>query len=90
LVLGYAVLLVATIWILATWRSKHRAYLDGLRHGMEKGERIGYEKYGEEVAAAMGDGVRAASHAARTRHALTPQADWGPQGLPVQRAERTD
>ncbi len=77
LVGGYVVLILALTFISVTWRSRRESYKQGYEHGFERGDRLGYERYGEEVRSAWADGRRAATHAARTRAALTPRADWG-------------
>jgi len=76
---GYVLLILVLAWVSITYRSRHRAYKEGYEHGFEKGERLGYERYGAEIEGVMGNAIGAAYHAARTRDALTPQADWGPQ-----------
>jgi hypothetical protein len=56
---------------------RRRAWQSGYEEGYRKGDLRGYERYAEEVGAAMPEGRRAAMRAARTRHALTPRADRG-------------
>lgn len=51
LVVGYVILIVALVWVIATAGSKSDAYEHGYRDGMDRGDRIGYERYANEIGA---------------------------------------
>lgn len=74
---GYVLLVLGLAWLLATRKTRRQSWDGGYQCGLRRGEQVGYERYAQECADAMPEGRRAAMRAARTRHVLTPRADWG-------------